>query len=81
VLPEHELNDGGNRTGCHAEIGIQSFHGSYSGQKLFRNLCAVHKDHGNIRSCSSCDELMWAFRLQYDNAPNRHTVGNQKFTV
>jgi hypothetical protein len=74
VLSEYELRDGRNQRRCDADIEIQSFYGSYSGQKLFRNSCATHKDNGNIRGCSDCAELMRAFGPHYDDPPKTLTL-------
>jgi hypothetical protein len=74
VLSECELRGGSYQRSCDANIEIQIFYGSYSGQKMFRNSCAIHKDNGNIRGCSCCEELMRAFGPHYDDPPNKLTI-------
>lgn len=51
VLSEYKMSDGWNQRRCDADIEVQSFYGSYSGEKRFRNSCAIHKEGVNIRGC------------------------------
>lgn len=74
VLSEYELNDSRNQRRCDVDIEIQSFYGSYSGEKRFRNSCATHKENENIRGCNSCEELMRTFGPYYDDPPKRLIV-------
>ncbi|KAH7061771.1 hypothetical protein BKA63DRAFT_194520 [Paraphoma chrysanthemicola] len=78
VLCEYELHDCRNKRRCDVDTEIQSYYGSYSGQKRFRNSCATHNDNGNIRGCSSCEELMRAFGPHYDDPPNTLTLVTKK---
>jgi hypothetical protein len=78
VLSEYKLIYGHNQRICDTDIEIQSFYESYSGQKLFRNSCAIHKDNGNIRDCGFCEELMRAFGPHYDDAPKRLTLVSKR---
>jgi hypothetical protein len=74
VLSEYALYDGRNQRSCDADIEVQSFYGSYSGEKQFRNSCAIHTGNENTRGCYSCEELMRAFGPHYDDPPKRLTV-------
>lgn len=74
VLSERELNDRQNKRRCSADIEIQTFHGSYSGEKQFRNSCSTHTYLGNKRSCDSCEELMRSFGPHYDDPPKKLTI-------
>jgi hypothetical protein len=71
-LSEHQLEDGRNQTRCEADIEVQSFFGSYSGEKGYRSPCSVHTE--NIRGCPYCAELIRAHGPQYDDPPKRLTI-------
>jgi hypothetical protein len=74
VLSEYELSDGRNQSRCDADIEVQSFYGSYSVERRFRNSCTIHKENDNIRGCNSCEELMRTFGPYYDDPPKRLIV-------
>lgn len=74
MLTEYELSDGPNQSRCDADIEVQSFYGSYSGERRFRNSCAIHKENDNIRGCNPCEELVRTFGPYYDDLPKRLIV-------
>jgi predicted house-cleaning noncanonical NTP pyrophosphatase (MazG superfamily) len=75
ALSEHQLEDRRNQTRCEADIEVQSFFGSYSGEKRYRSPCAIHwKNWENVRGCGSCAQLMQAHGPQYDDPPKRLTI-------
>jgi hypothetical protein len=73
TFSEHEHYRRYNQRRCDVDT-VQGFYGSYSGEKRFRNSCAIHKDNGNIRGCGDCTQLMLAFGPHYDDSPQRLTV-------
>ena len=72
VLSEHQLD----QTRYAADIEVQSFFGSYTGEKRYRSPCAIHTD--NIRGCSSCAELIRAHGPAYDDPPKKLTLVTKK---
>jgi hypothetical protein len=55
------------------QVEVQSFFGSYSGERRERNLCPVH-GHGPFRSCASCMELLEKHGMQYDEPQKKLTL-------
>ena len=76
ALSEHQLKDGRNRTRCKADIEVQSFFGSYTGERRYRSPCEIHPTNNDypIRGCGSCKELIMAHGPQYDDPPKRLTL-------
>jgi hypothetical protein len=75
ALSEHELKDDRNQTRCEADIEVQSFFGSYTGERRYISPCEVHRITDEpIRGCSSCEVLIRAHGPQYDDPPKRLTL-------
>jgi hypothetical protein len=72
ALSEHQLEDGRNQTRCEADIEVQSFFGSYSGEKRYRSPCVIHREY--VRGCASCLQLIQVHGPQYDDPPKRLTL-------
>ena len=78
AISEHEFGARRDRSPYDRDTELQIFFGSYSGEKRFRNPCAIHSDDRNIRGCRSCDELMRAFGPHYDDPQNRLTIVSKR---
>jgi hypothetical protein len=55
-----------------ADVKVQSFLGSYSGEKRFRCTCGTHAQY--IRGCGTCAQVMAGQRPQYDDPPQKLTL-------
>ncbi|RYO27750.1 hypothetical protein AA0113_g12259 [Alternaria arborescens] len=75
ALSEKQLEDDRNQTRYEADIEVQGFFGSYSGEKRYRSLCAIHPINTEpVRGCHSCEGLIQAHGPQYDDPPKRLTL-------
>jgi hypothetical protein len=75
ALSEYQLYDGRNQTRCEADIEVQSFFGSYSGEKRYRSPCETHTTtDAPVRGCGSCASLIQAHGPQYDDPSKRLTL-------
>ncbi|KAI8931442.1 hypothetical protein NX059_011769 [Plenodomus lindquistii] len=72
ALSEQNIRDPQNRRRCQPDMEVESFFGSYSGEKRYRSLCA---DHPEMTSgCHSCAELLQAHGPQYDDPSSKLTL-------
>jgi hypothetical protein len=71
ALSEHEVIDR-NYPICGPDIEVQSYFGSYTGEKRYRSPCA-HRE-GYVFDCRLCSELVQAHGPQYDDPPKRLTL-------
>jgi hypothetical protein len=75
VLSESEINKYHNLKTYEADTEVQTFYGSYSGEKRFRNACEVHPiNDAVVRGCNSCFELNRAHGPHYDDPQKKLTV-------
>jgi hypothetical protein len=75
ALSEKQLEDDRNQTRDEADIEVQGFFGSYSGEKRYRSPCAIHPmNREPVRGCRSCEGLIQAHGPQYDDPPKRLTL-------
>jgi hypothetical protein len=74
IFPENDLCKSWIKKRCNADVEVQTFHSSYYGEKRFQNSCVTYQNHGNTKGYESCEELMRAFRLHYDDLPKKLTV-------
>lgn len=75
ALSKRELEDGQNHTRCEADIEVQSFFGSYSGERRYRSPCEIHtRNQEPVRGCHSCEGLIRAHGPQYDDPPKSLTL-------
>jgi hypothetical protein len=74
ALSEQQLEVGRNETRPGADIEVQSFFGSYTGEKPYNNPCMTHTGGRYVRGCSSCEALLQAHGPQYVDPPKRLTL-------
>ena len=75
ALSEYQLSDRQNKRRCEADIEIQSFFGSCSGERRYHSPCEIHANIGSpVMGCGLCAELIRAHGPQYDNPPKRLTI-------
>jgi hypothetical protein len=74
ALSEQQLEFGRNETRRGADIEVQSFFGSYTGDKRYKNPCMIHTGGVYVRGCGSCEALLQAHGPQYVDPPKRLTL-------
>lgn len=75
ALSEYELADRHSQRRYAADIEIQGFHGSYSGERRYRNPCAIHTEaNAPARGCNYCEKLIRAHGAQHDDPPKKLTL-------
>jgi hypothetical protein len=74
ALSEDEFITGKYRNRLYVDGEMQSFFGSYSGEKRFRNPCVHHTDSEIIRGCLYCEPYARDFGPHYDDSQKRLTV-------
>jgi hypothetical protein len=74
ALSEDDFITGKHRNRLYVDGEMQSFFGSYSGKKRFRNPCMHHTDIEIIRGCIYCEGSVRDFGPHYDDPQKRLTV-------
>jgi hypothetical protein len=80
VMAEDEATNvgvlGSNRDGYREHVEVQSFFGSYSGERRVRSPCALHAEdsRGYVKGCGGCEALGSEYGVQFDEAQKKLTM-------
>lgn len=75
TLSGHQLYNFSPRTEYKTNVEVQSFFGSYSGERRYRRPCEYHLGHNDpVKGCPLCETLIRTHEPHYDDAPKTLTI-------